>query len=108
MDSGRARSHRDGGGPPTLLCKVGIFAYLQSKYAGSPRPSATPLINAEDKIMPCSTNCPRSDRGQKFYTTNARYRNVTTWARTQSRPGAKVLASTPLVTPSETAQRTAS
>ena len=40
MDSGKARSHRDGGG---------FSAYLQRKYADSPRPSGTPLINAGGK-----------------------------------------------------------
>ena len=32
-------------GVPTFLRKVGISEYLLCKYSGSPRPSATPLIN---------------------------------------------------------------
>ena len=37
-------------GVPTFHRKVGIFAYWLRKYADSPRPSATPLINAGGKI----------------------------------------------------------
>ncbi len=49
MDSGRARSHRDGGGLPDFHRKTGFFEYLQCKYSNSPRPSGTPLINAGGK-----------------------------------------------------------
>ena len=60
MDSGKARSHRDEGGPPTFRRKVGITAYLLCKYADSPRPSATPLINAGGKKKPYQqTEAPR-------------------------------------------------
>ena len=46
MDSGNARSHRDGGGLPVFHRKTGFSEYLLRKYSDSPRPSATPLINA--------------------------------------------------------------
>ncbi len=49
MDSGKARSHRDGGGLPVFHRKTGFFEYLQRKYSNSPRPSGTPLINAGGK-----------------------------------------------------------
>ena len=49
MDSGKARSHRDGGGLPVFHRKTGFYAYLQRKYADSPRPSGTPLVNAGGK-----------------------------------------------------------
>ena len=49
MDSGKARSHRDGGGLPVFLGKTGLSEYLQRKYSDSPRPSGTPLINAGGK-----------------------------------------------------------
>jgi len=48
MDSGNARSHRDGGGPARFSQKNGLSEYLRSKYSDSPRP-ATPLINAGGK-----------------------------------------------------------
>ena len=35
---------------PIFIRKSGIFEYLLRKYSGSPRPSATPLINAGGKI----------------------------------------------------------
>ena len=38
-------------GVPTFLRKVGISEYLLCKYSGSPRPSATPLINEGGKIV---------------------------------------------------------
>ena len=40
---------------PTFQRKVGASAYLHSKYADSPRPSATPLINAGGKIRSALT-----------------------------------------------------
>ena len=43
-------------GVPTFYRKVGIFAYLLRKYADSPRPSATPLINAGGKIRGSFSN----------------------------------------------------
>ena len=49
MDSGKARSHRDGGGLPVFHRKTGFSEYLRCKYSDSPRPSATPLINAGGK-----------------------------------------------------------
>ena len=51
MDSGDARSHRDGGGVPVFRRKTGFSEYLHSKYSDSPRPSATPLINEGGKII---------------------------------------------------------
>ena len=49
VDSGKARSRRDGGVLPAFQRKAGISVYLQSKYTDSPRPSATPLINVGGK-----------------------------------------------------------
>ena len=49
MDSGNARSHRDGGGLSVFHGKTGFSEYLLRKYSDSPRPSATPLINAGGK-----------------------------------------------------------
>ena len=54
MDSGKARSHRDGGVLPVFQRKTGISEYLLRKYSDSPRPSATPLINAGGKHEPFS------------------------------------------------------
>ena len=55
MDSGNARSHRDGGVSPVFQRKTGISEYLLRKYSDSPRPSGTPLINAGGKNPPFST-----------------------------------------------------
>ena len=49
MDSGKARSHRDGGGLPIIHRKTEFSEYLRCKYSDSPRPSGTPLINAGGK-----------------------------------------------------------
>ena len=51
MDSGKARSHRVGGVLPAFHGKAGISEYLLRKYSDSPRPAATPLINAGGKSM---------------------------------------------------------
>ena len=56
MDSGNARSHRDGGGFPVFHRKTGFSEYLQRKYSDSPRPSGTPLINAGGKKFPLIDN----------------------------------------------------
>ena len=48
---GRWPSEARSEGVPTFLRKVGISEYLQCKYSGSPRPSATPLINEGGKIV---------------------------------------------------------
>ena len=42
-------------GASTFLGKVDVSEYLRSKYSGSPRPSATPLINEGGKIVGSST-----------------------------------------------------
>ena len=44
-------------GVPTFLKKVGISEYLLCKYSGSPRPSATPLINEGGKSVGSSAIC---------------------------------------------------
>jgi len=49
MDSGNARSHRDGGGPASFSQKNGLFRIVALQLFGLPRPSGTPLINAGGK-----------------------------------------------------------
>ena len=48
---GRWPSEARSEGVPTFLRKVGTSEYLLCKYSGSPRPSATPLINEGGKIV---------------------------------------------------------
>jgi len=49
MDSGNARSHRDGGGPARFSQKNGLFLIFAKQILGLPRPAGTPLINAGGK-----------------------------------------------------------
>ena len=63
MGSGRARSHRDGGGLPVFLRKTGFSEYLRCKYSDSPRPSGTPLINAGGKKITFLDNLARRECG---------------------------------------------
>ena len=47
---------------PIFYRKSGISEYLRCKYSDSPRPSATPLINAGGKIGTFFDSLPRARR----------------------------------------------